>query len=79
MADKHKVIIVVLGNNLADLSAYFVFIERAVRDAKGDGHDLNGWNANITIAAVGLFIGRRVDVGKEVGIRVQADADAMNE
>jgi hypothetical protein len=42
MADKHKVIIVVLGNNLAELGAYFVFIERAVRDAKGDGHDLNG-------------------------------------
>ena len=68
-----------LSNNLAELSIYFVFIKRAMRDAKGDGYDLNGQNTNITISTISLFISRRVDIGKEVGIRVQADTDAINE
>lgn len=68
-----------LSNNLVELGTYFVFIKRAIRNAKGDRHNLNSQNTNITISTISLFISRRVDIGKEVGIQVQADTDTINE
>ena len=79
MADQHKVVIVVFGKNPTELDAYFVLIKRAVRYAKRDGHNFNGQDANMAILAASVVMDGRINVGKEASIRVQADADAVDE